>query len=85
MEGQIKAQNDQIKEMHQTIKALQQINHRQEKKLVELLEDDVIRLRIQQLEDENKLLRVRVQQLQKTERSQTVAQSVPAVSPMKPV
>ncbi|CAD8181610.1 unnamed protein product [Paramecium pentaurelia] len=72
LQSQVKKLMDKIKELEQEKKTLVSINGKQEKKLVELSQDDFIKNRIEQLEQENIVLKQKVIAQSKTERSQSV-------------
>ncbi|CAD8083834.1 unnamed protein product [Paramecium primaurelia] len=84
LQSQIKKLMDKIKELEQENKTLININVKQEQKLLQLSQDNFIKNRIDQLEQENFLLKQKVIAKNKTERSQSV--QIAKVEPiLKPI
>ncbi|CAK87533.1 unnamed protein product (macronuclear) [Paramecium tetraurelia] len=84
LQSQVKKLMDKVKELEQENKILISINGKQEKKLVELSQDDYVKNRIDQLESENQFLKQKVIAQSKAERSQSV--QITKVEPiLKPI
>ncbi|CAD8093968.1 unnamed protein product [Paramecium sonneborni] len=85
LQSQVKKLMDKIKELEQEKKTLININGKQEKKLIQLSQDDFIKNRIDQLEQENIVLKQKVIAQNKTERSQSVqtAKIEPMIKPIQ--
>ncbi|CAD8186847.1 unnamed protein product [Paramecium octaurelia] len=84
LQSQVKKLMDKVKELEQENKILSSINGKQEKKLIELSQDDYVKNRIDQLESENQFLKQKVIAQSKAERSQSV--QVTKIEPiLKPI
>ncbi|KAM3130043.1 hypothetical protein pb186bvf_017841 [Paramecium bursaria] len=77
LQSQLKQAQDQNKELQQQNKTLFLINQKQEKKLMEVLQDDFIKGQLDKLDDENKHLKQKLMMKQEKERSLSVAKPEP--------